>query len=450
MRGAFVRLAGSSFLAGCLWTCWLQGQPADRLIAITADRLIDATGNPTINDALIVVEGERIAAVGSREAVDIPEGAELIELGDQTLLPGMINSGGHIEFRGRKRGALPPQFDDPPYQNAGNVVWNIRLDLLTGVTTVREYGNVGFSEVGIAEAVRQGTIPGPRILSSGEGVEPTGGHAFVHHWYVDGPEAIVRKIRYNIAQGAHQVKVLSKDIGEVSQYTEEEIQAAVRELHRHGKFAVAHATSYTADTGASIRLCIESGVDVIEHPAPPPLSDEAIRLAAENNVFIGFYFNSTGLSTSRPDGKYLDPNFRDRIARNPRDWIDYARKHVQEKLALRGEEGLKTLRAFQQALLKAHQAGIKISCGYYPESGLQALNLEYLVEAGFTPMEAIIAATANGAASLQMEDRIGTLEVGKLADIISVEGDPIADIGAMSRVNFVMVGGRSYTDMSLH
>jgi hypothetical protein len=121
MRSTLVRLAGSSFLAGCLWTCWLQGQPADRLIAITADRLIDATGNPTINDAVIVVEEGRIAAVGSREAVDIPEGAELIELGDQTLLPGMINSGGHIEFRGRKQGRLVPQFDDPPYQKAGNL-----------------------------------------------------------------------------------------------------------------------------------------------------------------------------------------------------------------------------------------------------------------------------------------------------------------------------------------
>ena len=428
----------------------MPGQPADRLIAITADRLIDATGNPTLNDAVIVVEGERIAAVGTRETVEIPEGAELIELGDQTLLPGMINSGGHIEFRGRKRGALPPQFDDPDYQNAGNVVWNIRLDLLTGVTTIREFGNVGFSEVGIAEAVRQGTIPGPRIFSSGEGVEPTGGHAFVYQWYVDGPEPIMRKIRYNIANGAHQVKVLSKDIGEVSQYTEEEMQAAVRELHRHGRFAVTHSSSYTADTGASIRLAIESGVDAIEHPAPPPLRDDLIRLIAENDTFIGFYFNSTGLSSSRPDGKYLDPNFRDQKARTPQDWIDYARKHVRDKLAMRGEEGIKALRAYQKALLKAHQAGVKISCGYYPESGIQALNLEYLVEAGFTPMDAIICATANGAASLQMENEIGTLEAGKLADIISVEGDPIADIGAMSRVNFVMVGGRDFTGLSLH
>ena len=433
----------------------LWSQPDVRYTVIKATRLIDATGAAPLVDGAILIGGDRIQAIGPADEVEVPDAAEVIDLGDRTLLPGLVNSGGHIEFRGGRGGRLVPQFDDPPYRRTGYHVWNIRVELLSGVTTLREFGNVGFYEIGMARAIDQGTIAGPRILSAGQALEPTGGHEFVHHFYVDGVENIVRKVRYNLAQGAHQLKIATDDIGEVTQYTPEELEAAANELHRHGRFALAHATANTdprlASTGASLRACLHAGFDVIEHPNPPPVDDENIRLLAETGAFLGFHFGSAGLSTTGPGGQRLNAgDFIDNSGGSVRDWISFARDHIQKVLASRGEEGRQRLESFQQSLLKALRAGVRITCGYYPNPGLQALNLEYLVQAGFTPMEAIIAATANGAASLQMEDQIGTLEVGKLADIIAVDGDPLEDITAMSRVSFVMVAGKNFSDLTVH
>ncbi len=439
--------------AGAISHLWSQQDV--RYTVIKADRLIDATGAEPLTDAVILVRDDRIQAIGHTDDVEVPVAAEVIDLGDRTLLPGLVNSGGHIEFRGGRGGRLVPQFDDPPYRRTGYHLWNIRVELLSGVTTLREFGNVGFYEIGMAAAIDQGTAVGPRILSSGQALEPTGGHEFVHHFYVDGVENIVRQVRHNLAQGAHQLKIATDDIGEVTQYTPEELEAAAKELHRHGRFALAHATANTdpqlASTGASVRACLQAGFDAIEHPNPPPLDDDNIRLLAEKEAFLGFHFGSAGLSTTGPGGQRLNAgDFIDNSPASVRDWISFARTHVKKVQAARGEQGRQRVEAYQQSLLKALRAGVRITCGYYPNPGLQALNLEYLVDAGFTPMEAIMAATANGAASLQMEDRIGTLEVGKLADIIAVEGDPLEDITAMSKVSFVMVGGKNFSDLTVH
>jgi imidazolonepropionase-like amidohydrolase len=253
---------------------------------------------------------------------------------------------------------------------------------------------------------------------------------------VDGPWEIVELIRNNIEDGASTIKIIVYGkTPTTTNFTDEEIRTAVNETHRHGKIVTAHASD-----AASIRQSAEAGVDNIEHGAN--LDDELIRLLVEKKIAV----DSTSLAGYQA---YFDEGwpYQDRESKSIEDWTGWVRNLINDVHA-KHPERLDIRRKRQSEILSAHRAGVPIFVGLDNFHGLLALEIEFLVEAGFTPMEAIQSATSVAAKAIGLGDRTGTLEPGKWADVISVQGNPLDDIVALSRVSFVMVGGKRYDGLS--
>lgn len=426
----------------------------ESLVAIKAARLIDGTGNGVIQNAVVLVRGEKIELVGREKEVQIPREAKLIDLGDQTLLPGLIDTQGYPFQRPDTRGydgVLQDYEQTTEVQRMGKAIRNVRTDLLTGVTTVRVAGEVNYSDVYLAEMINSGIVPGPRILASGLGMTTTDGTG-PPNWRVDGLEDLRKFIRENLKHGAHQLKLSLQDISpEETRFTEEELKAVVREIRRHDRWVSASASG---PWGASIKKALEAGIGNIENPSP--LNKETIQFFVKHKGFISESVVSRYLY-------FVDDlwDFHDNQVNSPKEWIDKVREIVASLRQGKKPEGLhwtpwlkrrfeeiQSEKERQQALLEAHKAGVPVTLGLGNAPGLQSLQVEYLVEAGFSPVEAIAAVTSIAAKSIGMGDQIGTIEEGKVADIISVKGDPVKNIQSLSDVDLIMVRGKNYSKLT--
>ncbi len=410
---------------------------AEKVYGISAARLIDGRGDSVIQDAVLVVSGSQITAVGPRRSIAVPAGAERIDLGDQTLLPGLID--GHTHTAGRSDSRLREGQRELWLQDNGiqmtRAVRHARLNLLSGVTTCRVAGDPARSDFFLRDAIEAGRVPGPRILPSGQWVSTTTGGT-IRSRRVDGPWEIIELVRNNIEDGATQIKlIIYGKTPTTTNFTWEEIKAAVDETHRHGRLVTAHASDVP-----SIRQAIEAGVDNIEHGAN--LNDELIRLLAEKKIAV----DSTSLAGYQA---FFDEGwpYQDQHSASIEDWISWVRRLIV-KVHETNPERLEVRRRRQAEILKAHRAGVPIFVGLDNFHGLLALEIEFLVEAGFSPMEAIRAATSVAAKAIGVGEKTGTLEPGKWADMISVRGNPLQDVGALSRVSFIMVGGKRYDGLS--
>ena len=406
-------------------------QPAApvRHVVIHAGRVLDVKTGNTLTGQAIVIEGDKIVSVGPASAAKAPADAQIIDLPNATVLPGLIDAHTHLTFDVNLVGYASLGISVPREALIG--AKNARITLLAGFTTVRNVGASGYSDVALRDAINDGDIPGPRMLVSGPALGITGGHCdenllpFEFHYQAegvaDGIEAVQHKVREVIKYGADVIKicatggVMSKgDDPNASQYTLEEMKAIVAEAHRLGRKVAAHAHGAEGVRWASI-----AGVDSIEH---------------------GHLMDSESIATIKKNGTYLVPTLylmdwnRENLAK--RNAPDYVVKKMQLVMG-HGESIMK----------EAFAAGLKVGLGtdaaVYPH-GLNAHELGVYVRLGMTPLQAIQTATVNDADLLGWSSKIGTIEAGKWADIIAVDGDPLKDVTTLEHVKFVMKGGEVF------
>jgi imidazolonepropionase-like amidohydrolase len=404
------------------------GAAAAETVALTADRLIDGRSARALADAVVLVEGDRIVAVGDRSI--IPAGAEVIDLPGTTLMPGMINAHDH------------PLMYAHDYQNAhlqSSSAYKALMglagaqrQLLAGWTAIRVAGDadVAYAAQDLRRVIDAGIFIGPRLTGAGHYISITGGGGDVNYMspeqsviadglVADGPEEIRKAIRREVKYGSDWIKLLVtgafQSVGDNPRnvaFSPEELRAAVEEANRLGVPVAAHAHA-----AEGIVQAVRAGVRSIEHGTY--IDDEAIRLMAKRGtffvptVYIGDYY---------AEGERL-------LAQDKQD--DYTLNYRSK---------------FVAAIGRAHEAGVKIAVGldlggYTVDPSVYAREMAVFVEAGMKPMEAIQAGTRVGAELLRWDDRLGTVEAGKLADIIAVPGDPLEDMSALERVSFVMIGG---------
>jgi imidazolonepropionase-like amidohydrolase len=384
--------------------------------AIRCGALFDGTGAAPVRDALVVVRDGRVAAVGAAATTAIPAGAETLDLGDRFVMPGLIDSHSHASIVPGEGDQLG-QLRRAPVPQALAATRNLRRDLAAGTTTMRIMGEEHFVDVEVREALEAGIITGPRLLIAGRGLAANNGHGRVLASY-DGVDEVRRGARENLRRGADHVKIFVT--GGVSSpgttptssaYTREEIRAAVEEADRVGSYAAAHAHG-----GPGLRLAVQEGVGTIEHGALA--TDEDIALMIERDVWLictfAIFMHPTGIEQG--DGQ------RSSIM----DKVHWARRVVAEN--------------FPRHLA----SGVRFACGTDAVHGCMPFELQTLVRFGVSPRDALLAGTRWGAEACRIDKELGTLTPGKRADLIAVDGDPLADMGAMDRVSLVMKDGVTY------
>lgn len=395
---------------------------------LRAARLFDGRSASLLEDAAVVVRGGAIVAAGA--GLPVPEGAEVVDLGDRTLMPGLIDAHTHIVLHA---GDYDDQIlrETPEYRAIYGAV-NARLTLEAGVTTIRDLGNegAGFADIALRDAIADGLVPGPRILAAIQPVTSTGSYRLVgyspyHAWPAlsypaDGPAEVRRQVRRLIEQGADVVKIylesfekrqLSADsLTGALNYSQEELNVLVEEAHRAGARVAAHVYS---DEGA--HMAIEAGVDSIEHGLY--LREETFRRMAEHGIY---YVPTLLVYEMWRDGEI----FGGISEENRVKLTNTVEKHTA---------------TFQRAL--ATPVPIVFGTDTFEKPGTNARELELMVRYGMPPLDALRAATSTAAALLGLEREIGTIEPGKRADLIAVEGNPLDDIRTVQHVSFVMKDG---------
>ena len=390
------------------------------VVLVTGGKLIDGTGRAPIERGAVLVEDGRIAAVGRRGDVVAPPGATVIDRGEETLLPGLIDAHTHLSIipgLGNQSGQLKSR----AAQAMLRAIPNMRKDLLSGVTTMRVVGEEHFLDIDIRDAVAAGRIPGPRLRVATRPIAARHGHGTALT-ASDGPEEIRRHIRENLAAGADLIKFFAtggtssaRAAADTCFYSPEEIRLIVDEAHRDGRPVAVHAHG-----GPAIRWCVEAGVDTIEHGKLGTREDfEMMRKAGTwlvSNHAIGFH----------PEG------IEGGDGGNPR---------IMEKLAISRARSPQT---FGFAL----EAGVRWALGTDSMHGLLWFEAQKAVEFGATREQALAGVTRNAAEAIGMLDLVGTLEVGKRADIVSLRGDPLQDIVALREVGLVMKDGQRFDQLS--
>ena len=401
-------------------------------VLIRAGRLFDSKSGSMLENQVVLVEGEKISAVGPAAQVQIPAGAQVIDLSKATVLPGLIDGHTHVfgfGLDGPKPGGPPfasPINDTREYRTLLALA-NAQKDLRAGFTTLRDlmsHGG-GYADVDIKRAINQGYFQGPRMQVSTMGLVATGegilGSPEVslpgNYQAVDNPWAARQAVREQIHYGADWIKLHStsdyefEPNGELFSnptFTKEEVDAIVDEAHRHGKRTACHAFG-----GEGLRHCVEAGADTIEHAID--LDEGTADLMKKKGLYLELTAYHYSLS-------------------------EYT---LRDAKTTGGKYSLEAMREKSGRL--AISRGLKISFGSgvgpFPH-GTQAAEFSYLVKYGMTAAQAIQAATTVAAEMMGWQDRIGSVEKGKFADIVAVSGDPLKGITELGRIKFVMKGGQ--------
>ena len=404
--------------------------------AITGATLIDGSGRAPVSDAAILIEGTSIVAAGSRRSVQIPEGVEAIDANGMTLMPGLIDTHDHLasfSYEIASRWGIT----EPRSTRHLRIASVLNQTLETGYTTVRDAGGL---DAGFRLAVDEGLVPGPRLQVALGFITPTGGmgdrisplgyrppageDSGLPWGVADGPVGMRAKVREMVGVGADVIKTATtggasstaglgpKDV----LFERDELEALVDEAHKRGRRVMCHALG-----GEGLRMAIEVGVDSIEHGSYLDEDPQLLEMMAEKGIaFTPTYGVYTFHAT-------------------------HGTPHGRARAAALREHHVKSLEM-------AMEYGVTVTAGTDEggwEHGNNAHELSCLVEAGMTPMQAIVAATGDAAKCVGSESEIGTIAAGKRADLILVEGNPLDDVSILERgksVKYVMKDGMAYFD----
>ena len=429
-------LACSLALALASLAC--SAQPAQKHpIVLRAARMLDVANGKVGGPAEVLVEGERIVAAGA--SVSHPAGAEVIDLGDATLLPGFIDAHTHL---------TAPYSDDYKQEQLNRLQKTVaeralaasvtaRITLMAGFTTVRDVGSWDYLDVGLRNAIRNGDVPGPRMLVSVHALGSTGGHCdfqsgfkegvFGHEagpleGVISGPEEARYAVRLDHKYGADLIKVCASggvlsptDDVDTPQLTQDELNAIVDEAHSLRRKTAAHAHGAEA-----AKRAIRAGIDSIEHGSF--LDDEALDMMKQHGTYlVPTLMAVQGLQEKMDRGVYMPP-----------------------AIAAKARAAISALhQTFQRALAKGVKIGLGTDAAVYPH-GRNAEEFHQMVDLGMKAIEALRAGTSVDADLLGLADKIGTLESNKFADLVAVPGDPLRNIRQTEHVFFVMKEGVIY------
>lgn len=399
-------------------------------VLIRAGRLLDGTGTPPLEDVIVVVEDGRIAAVERVWPDPVPEGVEVIDATDRTVLPGLIDSHVHLCFSG-SADPLADVLRETDEQLLLRAAANAQAALVSGVTALRDCGSRGFLTVALREAISAGTLAGPRLFAAGPPITTTAGHLHFCGLEVEGPDELRRAVRGLHKERVDFVKVMvtggymtPRTNPFALQYTPEELATAVEDSHRLGHRVAGHIASKVG-----IRAALEAGLDTFEHcvwheaSAPGEYRyDEALGAAmAERGVVVGLTIGAgeRRLAATVATGEELPANVRSRLEA-------LARVHAQ-------------MRA-QGVRLAGHSDAGTVHCTF---GGLAQSAAALVRLYGWSPMEAVVSMTRTAAEATGIAAEAGTVEPGKAADLIVVEGDPLREPEALQRVDRVILRGRT-------
>jgi imidazolonepropionase-like amidohydrolase len=421
------------FLSICsLTTAWgqtreAQAQPSPKSIILRAARLLDIENGRILKPGEILVEGEKIVAAGT--SVNHPSGVEIIDLGDQTLMPGLIDAHIHLFLHPGAEDLQTVQESVP--QRTIMATLAARDDLMAGFTAERDMGTegAGSADTAVRNAINEGLIPGPRLRISGNAINILGGHedaigynpdqhVLPNATYANNADELVAAIRQQIKEGADFIKIYETGADSVRdgkltttyQYSLAELNAAVQETARVGKRVAVHATGEPGTLYAA-----QAGVASIDHANQ--LSKETMRLMREKGIFAVPTFTI----------------------------FEYFAEHASSPAQAARERATLEIKIkeFREQLAESVPMAVGSDVGPFPH-GTQARELELMVKYGMTPLAALQADLINGAKLLGWEGQIGMLKPGYLADIVAVPGDPLEDIRVVKKVSFVMKNGTVY------
>jgi imidazolonepropionase-like amidohydrolase len=424
------------FLTFSLLAIWLQAAEPEKTIVLKAARLFDGKSKTLATNAVVIVRGNKIADAGSN--LPVPADAQVIDLGDATLSPGFMDGHTHLttDFSGDFNVRRLEELDLNASEQALKATVFARATLEAGFTSVRDLGSRfvasrEFVDVALRNAINKGYVVGPRMLVATKGIGATGGHfdptsGFRDFLFgaepdytdgiADGPDAIRKAVRFEVKNGADVIKAavsggvlsLTDDV-DTPQLTPLEIAALVDETHRLRKKVAVHCHGDQAAHDA-----IEAGVDSIEH---------------------GSFLKPETLTLMKTKGTFLTPTLM------ATEWIMAKIGAYPPALQAKAKAAAA---ARSDMFRNALRIGVKIAFGtdaaVYPH-GQNAKEFALMVGLGMTPIDALRTATANTAELFGVQAKLGTLEKGKLADIVAMPGDPTADITATERVSFVMKDG---------
>ena len=419
-------------------TAFGQAQKAaSKTYVLKAARLFDGKSNALVTPGVVVVTDGKIVAAGTRAA--IPAGAEVVDLGDATLLPGFIDAHTHLTMmysEDYKQERLDP-LEKTIAERALDASVNARVTLLAGVTTVRDVGSLDYLDVGLRNAIRNGKVPGPRMLVTVHALSATGGHCdfsqgfreglFGHEsgpleGVVNGADQARYAVRLDHKYGADMIKVCATggvlsptDDVDTPQLTQEELNAIVDEAHALWRKTAAHAHG-----AEGAKRAIRAGIDSIEHGTF--LDDEALDMMKQRGTFlVPTLMASQGLQERIDKGIYIPPAIL-----------------AKAKAAIASIH-----QTFQRALAKGVKIGLGTDAAVYPH-GRNLEEFHQMTDLGMKPIDALKAGTSMDAELLGLADKIGTLEAGKIADVVAVPGDPVQNIRQTEHVFFVMKEGVIY------